>query len=628
MPEASPKAPKALYEEALLRAEGLDPAAVRYGLVFRAVATSLEPMVKQCAEQPEDDYVRRIFWEYFLFRCIPRDASSNCPSKYVLVPDVPLQVAGAGTPDPGALPIEALQHFRDRLAQTNNLILRARYAEICWDRREESCIGHKESAAAGRTAAQAHTQLAEVVGRQDGSRLTAVRLYDRATVLARVLNDDALLGEVVTRALGTAGTWLSATDPRHVPKLVRLLLEVRSTKHGRTLVSDTALLALASRLKGLSQSRSSVNELLRARPLLRAVSDIHHALGDDITGNQLLEEEAATWEQQARLVPQAAGWLKSHWYEQAANLYRKTGNRAKLGEMMTKMLDANHESVTRGEFKCIATPVEESAEALSQFWHKYTSGPDLSACLTALVNDDDLLPAREFCERETKDALAQPSLWNMLSKAVYKDGRRVLQTQSQGESLELSANDLMRFCTGRVVVFVVAPVLATLRENGSLTETSLVEFLESRGHLATESKPLLLQGIHHYFQSQLVAAIYILVPLIERTIRDICVRASIDITPPRAGGYKAKTLDTMLTMPEVERLLGNRVRDYLRFVLCGEAEGAMNLRNDVAHGFLRAEECSQEKADLVLFITLVLSRFSHQPGATVVDSTKPSEGRA
>jgi hypothetical protein len=332
-----------------------------------------------------------------------------------------------------------------------------------------------------------------------------------------------------------------------------------------------------------------------------------NAMGNAARVNQMKEKMAAILVFQADYM-QPWMMMQADHFEQAAALYRETGNRERVGELMRRSRSANRESVVRGEFKTIEVPVELNKRELEVFWERYLGQGDLTGSLKAMASDDALVPSTDEAASTVQASRSEGNLFSLIPQSALKEDRKVLQTAGGEGNEQLDVSRTMRSHVSFAVAFVITPVFAYLKESRGLSVDTVLSFLE--GTQPTEPvRGLLEVGLKHYFNSDFVSALYVLVPALERLLRETLMRHGIDVTPPRGGGFRESMLGPLLSKPETENFLGKRIRDYLVFTLLSEDTGGMNLRNDVAHGILGPDQCTQNSADLVLFLLLLMTRY-------------------
>jgi len=144
-----------------------------------------------------------------------------------------------------------------------------------------------------------------------------------------------------------------------------------------------------------------------------------------------------------------------------------------------------------------------------------------------------------------------------------------------------------------------------LLERGAITADYLLEFLGASPLFPDKRKAILKAGLEAYVKGDAVACMHILIPQVEQALRQLASLIGAPIFAPRhGGGFRVKTMDTLLQERALGNTLGEDVVTYFR-VLFTDARG-WNLRNDVSHGLLSEGVLTMSVADRVVHALLVL----------------------
>ncbi len=558
--------------------------------------------LKRAEVQADATARERTAWERFLFSLVELPIWRKTPGKYRLVRMICVQ---GSEDEASALPRDALAYFKPRLSESANPFLRARYAHVLWDRRADSGLPAEESAEHGRTACKEYIRVAETASLTPDGRFTAVDAYDIAASISVELQDAALCGIAVRSMLEAIEKESKLSYAGLARGVASTLLHVRERNIGKTAVGDEALNTVAKALE--RTANQPVGELDMTQDYLGILIRVLTVLGDDARVKQIKEKQAAIhvfWADymQPWMVMQADR------FEQAAALYRETGNRERVGELMRRSRSANRESVVRGEFKGVGFPFELDARKLEEIWNRYLGQEDLTAILKALASDNDLVPSMDEATRAAEASPGEATLLHDIPQSILRGDRKKLQTRGGDDNTQLEFGHAMTRHISFVVTFIISPVLARMKQSRGLDIGALLGFLE-RAQPTEPVRGLLEVGLRHYFSGEFVSASYVLIPAFERLVRETLLRHGIDVTPPRKGGFRESMLGALLSKEEAQNLLGKRVSEYLTITLLCEDTGGRNLRNDVAHGILEPDECTQNLADLILFMFLLMTRY-------------------
>ena len=136
-------------------------------------------------------------------------------------------------------------------------------------------------------------------------------------------------------------------------------------------------------------------------------------------------------------------------------------------------------------------------------------------------------------------------------------------------------------------------------------------------------------GLVAYEESRFWDAIHVLVPQVERVIRNIGLALGVGVLSYRSssGQLLWVTLKELLEEPRVVSTLDQIAGDFalhLKYVLIDPR--GWNIRNDVAHGLLNPDHSPSAEALVVILILLAISvlRADPVPGTSLPDDTNPA----
>ena len=318
---------------------------------------------------------------------------------------------------------------------------------------------------------------------------------------------------------------------------------------------------------------------------------------------------AYTWIQQVDMT-KPDKFLEASWLEEAVKLYQETGNKAMVGKIMKRIREANRESLARGEYGAIPVPYEIPVEELEKIHSQYLEHANLFDSLRSIAQSDELIPSTNNALLRAKQSLSQSSLLNLMNQGIMRGDRKAAELKTPEKKEEFKTSQNLSLSSSWIIFWVVSPVLEKLRSEKGLNAENILEFFRAWGQLNEPILALMATGFERYFTNDYVSALYVLMPTLERIIRELLMQFEVNVSPPKDGGYRESMLGSMLDKPEAEEIFGTTIKEYLKFVLINEETGGMNLRNDVGHALLDKEDCTQQTADLLIFLYLVMTRFT------------------
>ena len=143
-------------------------------------------------------------------------------------------------------------------------------------------------------------------------------------------------------------------------------------------------------------------------------------------------------------------------------------------------------------------------------------------------------------------------------------------------------------------------------EKFGLNSERILAYLFSSPVFRLSDKIILLKAIQTYLEEDYIVSIHLLVPQIEKILRNLVEEAGGAVLKARRnGGFHLKTLDELLRSEQIHQSLGEDVGLYFRVVLTDQR--GWNIRNDVCHGILPQNQFTKSVADRLIHILLVLA---------------------
>lgn len=158
-------------------------------------------------------------------------------------------------------------------------------------------------------------------------------------------------------------------------------------------------------------------------------------------------------------------------------------------------------------------------------------------------------------------------------------------------------------------------ILPKFIEAHNLTPEKFAEQLSDTPVHSKEYTTFLVSGLNSYFNKDYIAMIHILIPYIEATLRNIVNAIGLNTYKPnKKGGYDAILLGDILSIDQMKNeVLGEDIHFYLKLVL-NEARG-LNLRNVVAHGLGTPSMFNEANANVIIHILIILSCVKSEPSS-------------
>lgn len=537
-------------------------------------------------------------------------------------------------PDPDAFSEEDMAYFHSRVAVTTNPIMRARYHDLLF---EKSRLPRRHEFALAAVDDYLNSAQLFLDSPHLSHRIEMVSAMDQAAYLSLKVQSLDKINEVVSR-LDRLIEGLSEASPvkqrgQHGPspvgrwslELSRILFHIRRSKRFERTVPLETLERVQKHMTDLAERNGSVGLSHLQSLFLEVATEAARLLDNEdavfelhIRGAEALVQQAETH----RIGPSPGHLLAAKFFEDAVLQYQRMREALPLSPERRAELE-EREAVLKGQIRqmyrqgrqemtAFAVPVEIPAEELEQMVDEILSPETLVECLQAIATEGALLPNLAAAIEDAKETLADNSLMSILPKRTMRDDITISEARTDQERLtnEIERNLLLWI---EINSGVVLPALfRRLRERKGLTAETLSDYLAATGLFEEGNLAVLRVGLDRFFADDPVSAIHILVPQFEDVLRSLIEKSGGGIITPRSrqAGWEFETFGAFLRQETVKQALPPGMLEYIRLVMTEQV--GWNLRNHVAHGLIRLQDCSQSTVLTVMHLLLLLTLFQKQ----------------
>ncbi len=550
-------------------------------------------------------------------------------------------------PDPDTFTEEDMVYFGGRGDTSANPIMRARYHDLLFEksrlpRRHEFALAavndYLSSARLFLESPQLSHQI-EMISAMDQAAYLSIEVQSQDKINEVVSHLDSLIGKMSEGSLDKRRRQHGPSPVgRWSLELSRILFHIRRSKKFGVAVSQESLERVQRHLTDLAERNASVGLSHLQSLFLETATEAARLLGDNDAVFELQMHRAEALVQQAetrRAGPSPGHLLAAKFMEDAVLEYQRMREastlsperRAELGHREAALKGQIRQMYRQGrqEMATFAVPVEIPAEELEQMVDEILSPETLAECLRAIATEGALLPNLAVAIEDAKDALADNSLMSILPRRTIRDDITVSEAGTDQERLtsEIERNLLLWI---EINSEVVLPTLfLRLRERKGLTAETLADYLAATGLFEEGNLAVLRVGLERLFAGDLVSALHILVLQFEDVLRSLIEKEGGGIIKPRSrqGGWEFETFGSFLRQEAVKQALPPEILEYVRLVMTEQA--GWNLRNRVAHGLTRPQDCTQTTLLTVVHLFLLLTLFQKQDVADTGSRPQPQE---
>lgn len=340
----------------------------------------------------------------------------------------------------------------------------------------------------------------------------------------------------------------------------------------------------------------------RARSLFEAAGDVAGALGNATEKNDYLRRVAQSWEREAERRKDEGGLIVLSLLVDSLKIHTKLNDSADIQRLKDPIARAAQTS--GDETKEISSTVKVNREELNAPIDAFAKSIDNgTATLLDLGRSVGLWRSWDAWKQDFDKARAEhPIQWLVTRFTISPNGEVNLPSDDDAERDE---QNLLDFYTQQIQFrgAFADVAIERLRETGHWDAVKVIAAFEA---IEPSWSRAMASGIEAYEAEDYWTACHVLVPQLERIMRDIAVTVSANVRSLASGGsLQFVTLGPMLADPIVNSVLGSAFCQSFAAAFCNPR--GLNIRNRTAHGLLAPEEDQAIPASLTLMTALTLA---------------------
>lgn len=572
------------------------------------------------AEHPDEEISQEVRWEIWALDMMVRPKNQDSEQPVERFHPLIEWSNGVKYPDVETLTADdrAIEHYRRRANETSNPIQRARYADFLWE-----ALGRRKAPDAfrfGLMAGEAYIEVADLCLRQ----IEYIEFADaltRAAELARQLNNRNLAEKVVAAILATLNTLSGEDKYRWVLDLGDILISYTESRFAdlvptRTLehIRDICCEGIAHH-DGQQQRNLSI-----LHGLMELCSTASQKIGDEESWWTWKMAIAESFKKEARQRETAEGpsggsLVAFKFAENALHLYQQLASQAS-SDTDRQRLQAKVQELRREirrlirqaerEMKEISVSLEIPRDAPEQL-----VGPLLEIeperVFESLSMIPSLLPDLDHLRQQAEEMAEKYIFVSLFATISLRDGRKIDEIPAlEGESARFREQLDMWFQTHWQLLDFI---FYRLKDTDRFTPEAFMAHVLRWELIDERHIPFLKVGLERYFAEDYVSAAHVLAPRVESILKAAFEQTGLPpMVVPNIRQIREQTLGAFLRREEVKQALGEPIWTYLDYTLVDEQ--GLNLRNDVAHGWIDFLDCSRSTVQILLFVILLLTRLS------------------
>lgn len=516
---------------------------------------------------------------------------------------------------------QAITYYRARVQATQNPIRKARYADIVWTALNQQ--GGREAYRYALEAAPSYLALIPLCIQQ-AETIRLVEILDRVAEIAVRLNNRNLALQTIQAVIDSLSQLNEGDRSRWVLEMGDTLdyldgkfrdlvtNQVWQNIQDISLVSIDYFENVVLREPPEPRNLSIIHELMQ----LASVASAH--LGDHSTAWHYQVQIAESLEREARERENQGGttggaFVAYKFMEEAMHTYLNLVSRAP-SEEERRRLEENVENTRRevrrlirlaeGEVGTISGAIDIDRAELEAMVLPFLQ-MEPAEVFERLSRMSYLVPNIDQLEQQASQADEEFIFTRLASHTILRDGRKVDETPAMGSNDRqfLFHLGLWFQLHGHLLDFI----FYRLKQEDRFTADTFIAHLNNWDFLDDTDMPFIEVGLERYFAEDYVSALHVLVPRIEHMMKSAFEQSGLpSVAVKSKRQIREQTFGDFLRRGDVRQIIGESIWYYFSYSLLDER--GLNLRNDVAHGWIQESGCNRVSVQIVLFAILLVTR--------------------
>ncbi len=504
-------------------------------------------------------------------------------------------------PDRAEVTPEIIAYWLERSRVVRHPVLRARYADLAWDL-AQTTPGLRPDVTAARTAIDAYLEALDP--RFTPSEYEAGEKAGRALNVALQINDQDRVAQLKFAILDLDGSERDSAPSGQLGLACDLLLPTAEQVH-LSAAEESAVIARQESLLKLEAERcqatddanpAAVPDPFPMERVALRLAQYYRRRGLHEEVRRVLNVFADAY---SLVASRADALVGTVWLNRTQAVLRDFGQTAAADRVLA-LLQGLGKSVTEG-MRRITSHVEIKIEDLDKVADAILKRPVGEQCARIAVY---FQPSLSTLEGQVLELSERFPLQSLFPTMLFDDGGRPVATIG-GITEDLKGRVVLQM--GRNIA-LESPFLRHVLDR-FWNEVDLVALLQVFGEcpLFDETHLTVIRlGLLAHRQGDWITSLHLLVPQIEHGLRTLVAGTDTIYRPGRHGGLFLKNIDELLRESAVERVLGPDFVAYAKVLLTDQR--GLNVRHEIAHGMIGADQMTSTLADRVLHVLFLLVR--------------------
>jgi hypothetical protein len=453
--------------------------------------------------------------------------------------------------------------------------------------------------------------------------MMAVYCWYAAFDCARSVGAAELMGPFLERVAACLD-WLVGLDDLWAIRLLAYEVELYLDPKAKC-----QTLATAERLQKLKELTTTLDASAAAKgftldhmrhELVDVADGVARLEGAQLTAQDIARRHAEILRVSAQMHPSKL--LRASLWERAAGEYQAAGDSAAAHGAMESSRSAIEAAKAAGEFKVFTASGKATKAQVDRELRPYFEETTSTVDVLARVSSSFFLP---WLDNPSSRVLPRGFVSQILPRvAIVGDRVQAPDDPATGEEpADWEIQDTLRMQVTLATGLLLEPLFEQLKvQHGDVAGALLSLFC---GSPAVEDGDieLLARAFIGFLDEDFIEVLHLLPPRLEQLVhRTVRRRGGSGTTRPRGGGLQERTFGALIDQARASNIMSVELADFVDATLT--KEWGLNIRNNVAHGWVPAAGLTRLLATRLIHVALVLWRWSlDEPGAETSTAPRP-----
>lgn len=496
-------------------------------------------------------------------------------------------------------PKESLEYYKKRTSVANNPINKARYSDVIWELDKDVEFA--------RLAVDAYLDCCPAYLDNGWDSELADSLH-RALSIAIMINDGVLITKALEEHYQVIGILQERRTYRYLIEIIRSILRLER----RTDINidyDELITFIEESISYYFENEPDSFHLQRS--FLTLEEEIWKIRRDEDSRKKIRVRVAESFVEEAE-------WKRKHYPKGnmvAATIFQNAmqeyvdlgGYPERVEELKIKIKEAN-EAAAESEYSQISTEVEIPRREIEEYIEEVYKGISTIDVFCLMSGDKNLLPsyeeAREVAIKHSKEFVFQ----HLVPLSLIRGNIKVKEISEEEEKLEYGAINNLILNYKLIANTLLNSIFELLEKEHSNYINELERYLSESQIIDKERLELINRGLTAYKNEDYVASNHILVFQIEGIVRDLLGKTGLPTFIYRSGEMRERMMNDVLSALFQTEGIDKDLIKFMEVFLC-DIRGE-NYRNDIAHGLVKLEGFTKERAQQLLLILIKLAAYA------------------